>query len=294
MRAQNTRAGIGLMVAAAAVHAVQDGISRRLGADYSVFLILWIRYWFFAAFVIVLALRRPGGFRAAVRTRRPLLQLVRAMVLIAITCIMVVSFVRLGLGGSHAVFAVGPLLVVALAGPLLGERVPLSGWLAVAAGFAGILVILQPGGAVFTPDALLPLTAALLLAAYTVLTRIATRDEPGFVTFFWSGILGLALLTVPGLSAWGTLAGRDWALMGVYGGFAILGNWLLITCYEVADAAVVQPFSYLQLVFATLIGAAVFGERLDPWTLAGAALIVAAGIFAITRAAPPVVPRLPE
>jgi hypothetical protein len=91
MREQNTLAGIGLMVTATAVHAVQDGISRQLGGDYSVFMIIWVRYWFFAAFVILLALRRREGFRAAVRTRHPVLQMARAALLVATTCTMIVS-----------------------------------------------------------------------------------------------------------------------------------------------------------------------------------------------------------
>jgi drug/metabolite transporter (DMT)-like permease len=162
--------------------------------------------------------------------------------------------------------------------------VPASGWLAVAAGFAGILVILQPGGGILSLDAALPFAAALMLAFYSLLTRLATRDEPGFVSFFWSGILGTVLLTVLGLPAWEPMAGRDWALMAVYGALAILGNWLMITCYEIADAGTVQPFAYLQMVFSTLIGVYIFGERLEPTTIAGAAIIVAAGIYAIGRA----------
>ena len=133
------------MVAATAVFAVQDGVSRHLASEYNVMMVVMIRYWFFAAFVLALAARAPGGLRATARTTRPVLQAARGLLLAGEICVMVTAFTLLGLVESHAVFAVYPLLTAALSGPLLGERVGWRRWAAIGVGFLGVLVILRPG-----------------------------------------------------------------------------------------------------------------------------------------------------
>ncbi len=280
-RAPDNRLGILLMVATVASYTVQDGFTRFLAGEYNVFMAVMVRYWFFAAFVVAMAMRAPGGLRAAVATRRPGLQAVRAVLHIAEICLIVLSFTLIGLINTHAVFAVCPLLVAALSGPLLRERVGLARWCAIGAGFVGILVILRPGSDLFSAMALLPLASAALFAAYSVLTRLATRDEGSFVAFFWSGLRGAALMTAVGVWFWQPMSLRDWALTAVNGCVAILSNWLMIRTYTVAEAAAVQPFAYLQLVFVTFLGVGVFGEVLAWPTVAGAAIVVGAGLASL-------------
>jgi drug/metabolite transporter (DMT)-like permease len=122
MTDQNFRLGALLMIAAALVFAMQDGISRHLAGAYNVYMVVMIRYWFFALFVLALAARNPGGLRGAVRTRHPVLQLIRGLLLAAEICVMVTAFTVLGLVESHAVFTCYPLLVAALSGPVLRAR----------------------------------------------------------------------------------------------------------------------------------------------------------------------------
>ena len=281
---QNTRLGILLMVATTAVFAVQDGFSRHLASEYNTYVVVMIRFWFFAAFVIALARRQPGGVRAAARTRQPLIQTLRALTLAFEVCVMVVAFTRLGLVESHAVFASYPLLVAALSGPVLGERVGWRRWLAIGVGFVGILVILQPGYTVFSPNALIPLLAALTFALYSLLTRYVARQDTTQVSFFWTGVVGAVAMTPVGLWHWQWMTGPDGAMMLALCITAVIGHFLLIKCYEVAEASAVQPFAYLQLVFVAVVGLAVFGEVLRPNVVAGAALVVAAGIFTLWRA----------
>jgi drug/metabolite transporter (DMT)-like permease len=283
--AQNNRLGILLMVATVFCYTVQDGLTRFLAGEYSVVMVVMIRYWFFAAFVLALALRRPGGL-ASVRTRQPRLHAARAGLHVAEILVIVASFVGIGLVNTHAVFAVCPLIVAALAGPVLGERVGLAGWLAIGAGFVGVVVILRPGSDLFSPLALLPLAAAAMFALYSVLTRLATRTEEPFVAFFWSGMLGAVLTTAAGIWFWEPMGPRDWALTVANGLVAILANWLMIRCYAVAEAGAVQPFAYLQLVFVAVMGVTVFGETMDPATIAGAAIVTASGLVTLWRARP--------
>ena len=281
MNRQNTRLGIALMIAAVFVFTLQDALSKHLAAAYNPLMVVMIRYWVFAAFVLALALRRPGGLRSGIATRHAGLHMARAALLIAEICIIVTSYTLIGLIDTHAVFAVCPLIIVALSGPVLGEKVGLARWLAIAAGLAGVLVILQPGSGVFSAAALLPLASATMFALYSLLTRRATQAEDAFLSLFWSGIFGAGLITGIGLFWWEPMTGADWLWMGLYGGLAVFANWLLIRCYEVAEASAVQPFAYFQIVFVSIAGLVVFGETLAPHVVLGAAIVVGAGLVTL-------------
>ncbi|MBO1257171.1 DMT family transporter, partial [Alteromonas sp. 5E99-2] len=149
MQSNNTRLGILFMICTTFVFAIQDGISRHLAGEYNVLMIVMIRYWFFAAFVIAIARRQAGSIRAAAASKQPAIQLFRGLLLAAEICVMVQGFVLLGLVESHAIFASFPLLVAALSGPILGEAVGWRRWVAIGVGFIGVLIILQPGITVF-------------------------------------------------------------------------------------------------------------------------------------------------
>ncbi|KPQ05802.1 MAG: Permeases of the drug/metabolite transporter (DMT) superfamily [Rhodobacteraceae bacterium HLUCCA12] len=284
MTDQNTRLGIWLMVSTAFVFAMQDGISRHLAGEYNVFMVIMIRYWFFAAFVIAIAKHKAGGIRQAVRSRRPLTQIFRGLLLAAEVCVMVAGFVALGLVESHAVFAVYPLLVAALSGPVLGEKVGWRRWSAIGIGFVGVIIILEPGYGVFHPAALIPLLAALMFALYGLLTRFVSRNDSAAVSFFWTGVAGAVFTTVVGVWFWEPMTPSDWAWMGLLCLTAALSHYLLIRAYEVAEASAIQPFAYLQLVFVSFIGIGVFGETLRPNVAVGAVIVVCAGLFTLWRA----------
>lgn len=281
--AQNTRLGIWLMVATTLVFAAQDGVSRHLAGEYNVLMVVMIRYWFFAAFVIALAARAEGGLRAAVRTKYPRLQVFRGLLLITEICVMIAGFVVLGLVESHAVFASYPLLIAALSGPILGEKVGWRRWAAIGVGFLGVLVMLQPGSGVFSVWLLVPLASAFMFAVYGLLTRYVAQGDAASVSFFWTGVVGAAGMTVVGIWFWEPMTVPDWGWMLALCCSAVLGHWLLIRAYAVAEASAVQPFAYLQLVFASGIGIVVFDEDLRVNVAIGAALVVAAGLFTLWR-----------
>ncbi|MGJ8611023.1 MAG: DMT family transporter [Octadecabacter sp.] len=284
MTTQNTRLGIMLMIATTFVFAVQDGISRHLAGEYSVFMIVTIRYWFFAAFVIVLARRTTGSVRTTAATAQPGVQIFRALLLACEICVMIWAFVLLGLVESHAIFTCYPLLIAALSGPILGENVGWRRWAAIGIGFVGVLIILEPGVAVFAPAAVVPLVAALMFALYGLLTRYVSRKDGAATTLFWTGVVGAAAMTPLGIWAWQPMAGGDWGWMAALCVTGVTGHWLLIRTYEVAEASAVQPFAYLQLVFAASIGLTVFSETLAPNVAIGAGIVMAAGMFTLWRA----------
>ncbi|MEX1234272.1 MAG: DMT family transporter [Roseovarius sp.] len=283
MTEQNTRLGIWLMMATTFVFAVQDGLSRYLAEEYNVYMVIMVRYWFFASFVIAISARRRGGLMAAARTRQPIVQTVRALLLISQICIMVTAFTLLGLVESHAVFASYPLLIAALSGPVLGERVGWRRWTAIGIGFVGVLIILEPGFAVFDPVAIVPLVSALMFALYGLLTRYVARRDTAATSFFWTGTVGMVGMTAVGVWFWQPMIGGDWVWMAMLCVTGVLGHFTLIKCYEVAEASAVQPFAYLQLVFVSIIGVFVFGEEIRTNVAIGVAIVVGAGLFTLWR-----------
>ena len=276
---QNERLGIFLMVATTIVFASQDGLSKYLATEYNVYMVVMIRYWFFAAFIMTISSRKPGGVKQVAKTKTPLLQIFRSLVLVAEMCVTVLAFTLLGLAETHAIFASYPLIIAMLSGPILGEHVGWRRWLAICVGFFGILIILNPGNGIFSPYALVPLAGAILFALYGLLTRYAGQYDKSSTSFFWTGTVGCIAMTAIGLNFWDPVSQADWSIMLILSASGMLGHFLLIKCYEVAEARAVQPFAYLQLIWASLIGVIIFGEKITTNVLLGACIIVGAGLF---------------
>ena len=280
---QNERLGIFLMVITTIVFASQDGLSKYLATEYNVYMVVMIRYWFFAAFIMTISSRKPGGIKQVAKTKTPLLQIFRSLVLVAEMCVTILAFTLLGLAETHAIFASYPLIIAMLSGPILGEHVGWRRWLAICVGFFGILIILNPGNGIFSPYALVPLAGAILFALYGLLTRYAGQYDNSSTSFFWTGIVGCIAMTAIGLNFWDPVSQADWSIMLILSASGMLGHFLLIKCYEVAEASAVQPFAYLQLIWASLIGVIIFGEQITTNVLIGACIIVGAGLFTLWR-----------
>ena len=280
---QNERLGIFLMVITTIVFASQDGLSKYLATEYNVYMVVMIRYWFFAAFVMTISSRKPGGVKQVAKTKTPLLQIFRSLILVAEMCVTILAFTLLGLAETHAIFASYPLIIAMLSGPILGEHVGWRRWLAICVGFFGILIILNPGNGIFSPYALVPLAGAILFALYGLLTRYAGQYDKSSTSFFWTGTVGCIAMTAIGLNFWDPVSQADWSIMLILSASGMLGHFLLIKCYEVAEASAVQPFAYLQLIWASLIGVIIFGEQITTNVLIGACIIVGAGLFTLWR-----------
>ncbi|MEL6980277.1 MAG: DMT family transporter [Pseudomonadota bacterium] len=276
---ENSIRGIGFFLAAMTVFALQDGLSAYLASQYAPIFVVMIRYWALAALVLAISARRPGGLRAAARTRRPLLQILRGLLLAAEITLTIFIFAELGLAASHAIMAVYPLLVAAMAWAFLGERLDAVRWGAIGLGFLGVLVILRPGLEAIDPLALGALLGAAMFALYAILTRVASRDDPASVSFFYTGVAGAVGASLIGPFYAEPIALRDWPLMGALCLSGALCHFLLIKAYEATEAARLQPYAYWQLALATLIGVFAFGEPLLFWTVLGAGLIVLGGLI---------------
>lgn len=280
---RRTLQGITLALGAIFIFACQDAITKYLSLRYPVPFFLMIRYWAFALFAIVFAARAAGGLTPILRTAAPFTQIFRALLLVVEMGIFAVGLRYLKLVEMHAVFAAFPLMVTALSVPLLSEQVGWRRWLAVAAGFSGVLIILRPGFGVFQMAALIPLAMAFMFALYTVLTRKVSRYDTFPTTFLYTAVIGAVAVSFVGPFYWVTPLGVDWIWIGVLCLTGMTSHFFLIKALEFAPASVLQPFNYMALVWAAIIGFAVFAEVPDGFTIAGGAVVALSGLYVIWR-----------
>ena len=264
------------------IFASQDGISKYLAGQYNAMSIVMIRYWAFAIFVLILVSRQKS-IKSAAKTNMPFLQLGRGILLGAQVILAAYQFAELGLVNTHVVFASYPVFVTLFSIPILGEKVGWARGLAVLSGFLGVLVIVQPGSSVFDPMSLLPLLSAAMFAMYNIMTRYVARSDSGETSFFWTGIGGLLISSLIGPFFWSMPQGMDWVWMLILCITGAGGHYTMIKALEIAEASSLQPFSYLQLLFASMIGVFVFGEVITVPIVVGGGIIVAAGLFTIWR-----------
>jgi drug/metabolite transporter (DMT)-like permease len=184
---------------------------------------------------------------------------------------------------AAAVSFASPILITVLSVPVLAEVVGLRRWMAVAAGLLGVLVVVRPGTAAFQPAALFALASSVCWSTASVLTRKMAAGERATTTLLWSAVSGFVVLSamLPGQAIWPAPA--HLALAVVLGVVASSGQYLLVLAYRYAAASLLAPFSYLQLIWATVLGWLVFGALPDGMTLLGAAIIVASGLYTAGR-----------
>lgn len=279
---RSARIGVALCLMALFTFACQDSATKVLAQSYAIPQVIMVRFWAFAVFALAYVASR-GRLADAARSRRPWLQLFRCLLIVAEMIAFNTGLRYLGLAESHALFAVFPLMATALAVPILGETVGWRRWAGVVAGFVGALIIIRPGLGVFHAAALIPLVAALGFAAYNLLTRLASFSDGFRTSLLYMALVGAVASTAVGLPMWRTPDAEGWMLLGFVSLTGILGHMLLIKALEYAPATLLQPFNYSLLVWASVLGFAVFGEIPDGWTIAGASLIVGAGGYVIWR-----------
>jgi drug/metabolite transporter (DMT)-like permease len=257
--------------------ASMDAISKWLVVDYPITEIMWIRYGVFCVFAWLVV--RPRGFVRAIRSRRPLLQGGRSLLAVVESLVFVLAFRYLPLADTHALAATAPLIVIALGVLFLGEKAGLARWLAVLAGFIGMLLIVRPGFRELNAALALPIAGAFMWGIYQILTRLCARSDSSDTTLVWTAFVGFAASTVVGPWDWHWPSASVWALMIVAAVLGALAQYALILALDYAEASAVQPYSYTLLVWVTLLGAIVFGDFPDAWTIAGAAVIVSSSLY---------------
>ena len=267
--------GLLLILASGLLLASQDALSKTLTALYPVLLVVWLRY--LSQSVLMLALFAPRMGLNLLRTQRPWLQLVRGLSLVAITLLFYSALRFIPLGEATAVIFLAPLVVIVLSATWLKEHISRGLWLSVGVGLLGVLLIVRPGGALFTPAILLPLGAAFCFGLYQLLTRrLSATDHPATSNFL-SALVGTLSVSVLLPWFWQTPTLVDGLLMATLGATAMTGHMLLTHAYRFGSAASLAPFTYVQIVTATVLGMLFFDHTPDLWAILGMVVIILSG-----------------
>jgi drug/metabolite transporter (DMT)-like permease len=243
--------------------------------------IAWLRFLVFA--LIMVPAMVPGSPLFAMRTSRVGLQLMRGAALLGSSLFFITGLRYLPIAEASATGFVAPLFVTALSIVFLSEKVGVRRWLATATGLLGVLIILRPGTGAFHAAAFFPIISALAWAVTLIMTRMMSGREHAITIMTYSSIAGVAILSVLVPFVW--IAPTWQAVMfGILIGVAsTAGQWIVVLAFRYADASVLAPFSYTQLVWVSTLGFLIFGEVPDAWTVVGAAFIVASGLYTAHR-----------
>lgn len=268
---------------AVTIFAGQDAFSKLLGDKYPPIMVTMIRFWAFAAFVILLAATSPGGLRRAIVTQRPVLQIIRGMLLVSEVVVVVISFTIAGLAMTQSIFQATPLMVTLLAVPLLGESVGWRRGLALLAGLIGVLIILNPTDVDFDIRLLLPLGAGFMFALYSIATRAVSSTDSAVTSVLYAGVAGAVLATFIGPFYWTPIAVEDWPAMAALCICGATSHYFMIKAFGLLSAGEVQPLTYFQLVFGVAVAVVFFGEDVSANMVIGAVIVVGAGLFTVWR-----------
>jgi drug/metabolite transporter (DMT)-like permease len=280
VRVDRIMSGILFMVAAVTCFTGLDATAKWTSQTLPPIATVAVRY--LSAMVFISALCRPWSRPGVLRTRAPVLQVGWAFSLVGATVCSFTALHYLPLGQVTAIQFAAPLMVAMLAGPVLGEWPGAHRIGAIIVGFVGVLVVTRPGVDVH-PAVFVAMLTAVMNAIYALTTRqLAGRDRP-LTTLFYSGLVG-AVVGRPVLPfVWLMPPGVVWIAMAAMGALATLGHYLMIQAFERAPASTLAPFSYTQMVWATLVGWLAFGDAPDRWTLLGGAIVGASGLYLLWR-----------
>jgi drug/metabolite transporter (DMT)-like permease len=273
--------GIALLVAATVLFSLSDATAKHLTASLPPIEIAWVRY---IVFVLLAAIPLARSGRAGARVRRPLLQILRGLGVAGSGVLFIASLASLPIAEATTVNFASPLLITLLAIPVLGERVGRAGWIAVFAGFAGVLIVARPGTAAFHPAVLLVLLSSLCWAVAILITRRMAATERATATLLWTAGTGLVVLTLLLPPVFRMPDAPTLGLTLFVGLVASSGQWLTLLAYRHAPASVLAPLSYGQLIWSSALGYVFFAAAPDRWTLVGAAFIVASGLYTVHHA----------
>jgi len=273
--------GILLLVASTVVFSVCDIVTKHLAASLPAAEIAWIRYAIFSC-IVVPAVLLAGG-KALLRARRPGLQVLRSLGMIGSTIFFTMGLRYLPVAEATAIYFISPILIMALSILFLGESIGWRRWIAAFVGLTGVLVVIRPGTDAFQATALLPLLGATSWAAGAVVTRKMSGSDHPLTTLAYSAVGGCLALSAALPFNWVTPSGTQIGFALLMGLFFAIGQWLVVLAYRHGNASVIAPFSYVQLLWAGALGYLVFGAVPDGWTIVGACIIAASGLYTAYR-----------
>ena len=269
-----------LMIGAVFCFASMDATAKYLMKEIGPAQTIWARYTVQAILVTVLILPKINVYG---RTKYPKLQFLRSVALMMATTLFFFAFSRLGLAEASAIFNISPVLITLGAFLFLREQIGPRRVIGILVSLLGALIIIRPGSGVFTIYAILPLGAAIFYSTYSLATRFVGTDESPWTSLFYSAIFGAICYSIYIVFNWNPMSNNALLLTIIIGLFGTAGHICLIRALTLGEASLVAPFIYTNLLFTTVWGFVLFGNFPDFWTIVGALIIVAAGIYVWAR-----------
>ncbi|MGD9743158.1 MAG: DMT family transporter [Dongiaceae bacterium] len=273
--------GLLLLLGAMAILPVMDAMAKHLSGTFPLLQITWARFFFHFLLLVPVVLIRHR--LADLWPQRPLLQILRGGLLLASTFCFFGGVSNMPLADTLAIFFISPLIVTLLAPKLLGEQVGMRRKIAVLIGFIGAMVIIRPGLTVFQPAALFPIASGLIYALYTITTRKLAGTAPPFVTAAFTALLGAIVTSAIVPFVWVEPTAWAMAFMVSMGLIAATGHLFIVMAYERAEASLLAPLTYSEMISMVAIGYAIFGDFPDFWTLIGIVILVGSGTYISIR-----------
>ena len=280
--ARNRLTGIALVSSCYVLFTLLDGSAKWLVASVPVIVVVWLRFLTHAVFASALLLPLRG--KSLFRTRHLRWHLLRAVMFVVMTGLNFWALQYLQLTITASIFFIVPILIALAAAPMLGEKLDAGRWVAIAAGFAGVLVIVRPWSADFHPAMVLALLNAVLYAIFNLMTRrLAAYDSPETIQYLPA--VGAAILLAPlGIAGWESPQGwLEWTVLCLMGALGGLGHYLLALAHRYAPSTVIAPFLYQQVIYTALFGYLVFGDVPAPAVWLGAGIVIASGLYLFAR-----------
>ncbi len=274
-------AAIGLLLLAQQMIPLLDTLAKFLTQDFSIWQVAWARFVFHLLPLLPLIAWRHS-WRALFYVRQPKLQLLRSLMMVSATCLFFGALSRIPLADAVALIFIAPLVITALAPVFLGETVGPRRWLAVGCGFLGVVILVRPGFQTIELGTLLALGCGCVFAGYAIATRHLSFSAPPLVTLAMTAVVGSLVLSLLMLfvgNLWQPPSAVEITLMVTLGMVAALAHMLMILAYERAPASLLAPFSYTEIIGASILGYFVFAQFPDLFAWIGIAVIVVSGIY---------------
>jgi drug/metabolite transporter (DMT)-like permease len=276
----NIKAGIFWMIMTMLLFVSMDTCAKFLVAQYPTIQVAWGRY-FFQVLILVVAL--APKLPTLIRTTSLKFQLIRSMFLLGATLCFFTGLQTIQVAEASAIMYTAPLMLTAAAPFVLKEKVGIRRWMSVLVGFVGALIIIRPGQGVIAEGAFWVLGAAACYACYQISTRALSGQDSVLTTLFYSALMGAVIMSAIVPFYFVEVALRDWGIIALLGLFGTLGHFCMIKAFTCAEASQVAPYSYTNLIWASIFGFVLFGTHPDLWTYVGAGIIIGSGLYIIHR-----------
>lgn len=276
----NTRSGIIWMIMTMLMFVSMDTCAKYLVSHYPTMQAVWGRYFFQ---VVILCIALGPRIPELMRTQSLAFQLIRSLFLLGATLCFFTGLGTIQVAEASAIMFTAPLMLTAAAPFVLKEKVGIRRWMSVVIGFVGAMIIIRPGQGALAEGAFWVLGAAACYACYQLSTRALSGQDSVLTTLFYSALLGAVIMSAVVPFHFVMFAPFDWAVMALAGLFGTLGHFCMIKAFTNAEASQVAPYSYTNLIWASIIGFVLFGTLPDIWTYVGAGIIIASGLYIIHR-----------